>query len=154
MPKAKHNTPSIIDLLKQDHEYVKKAYRRFEKMDHKNRPAVRALVTDVCAALETHVRLEEELFYPAVRKVLRDDDLMHEAEIAHEFAKMLIRRLKRMRAANAAYLPTFTVLCEYIIHHAKEEESEIFAKAQRRKLDVHALGRKAMARKIALERRA
>lgn len=113
-----------------------------------------ALVSEVCAALESHAKLEEELFYPAVRKALHDEDLMHEAEIEHEFAKTLIRRLRRMKPDNPAYVPTFTVLCEYVKHHVKEEESEIFPKAQRRKVNTPALGRKVMARKIALERRA
>jgi len=133
MPKAKRNTPSIVEVLKQDHEYVRKASRRFEKMNREDRPALRALVTEVCGALEAHLKLEEEVFFPAVRKVLRDDELMHEAEIHHDFAKMLIRRLKRMKAADAAYAPTFTVLCEYIMQHAKDEEAEIFPKAMARK---------------------
>lgn len=128
MPKSKRSSASMIDELKQDHEYLRQAYRRFEEMDRKDRPAVRALVTDVCAALATHIKLEEEQFYPAVRKLLRDDDLMHEAEIHHDFAKILMRRLKRMKANDPAYLATFTVLCEYILQHAKDEESEIFPK--------------------------
>lgn len=128
MPKSKRSSASMIDELKQDHEYLRQAYRRFEKMDRTDRPAVRALVTDACAALAAHIKLEEEQFYPAVRKLLRDEDLMHEAEIHHDFAKMLMRRLKRMKANDPAYLATFTVLCEYILQHAKDEESEIFPK--------------------------
>lgn len=128
MPKSKRSGASMIDELKRDHEYLRQAYRRFEKMDRTDRPAVRALVTDACAALATHIKLEEEQFYPAVRELLRDDDLMHEAEIHHDFAKMLMRRLKRMKANDPAYLATFTVLCEYILQHAKDEETEIFPK--------------------------
>ena len=151
MPKAKRKTPNAIELLEKDHEYVRQAYRRFEKMDHEDRAAVGALVSQVCAALEAHARLEEEVFYPAVREVLDDEELMHEAEIEHEFAKTLIQRLKRMKPADARYLPTFTVLCEYFMHHAKEEETEIFAKVQRRRVDMHALGKKLAERKTALE---
>lgn len=151
MPKTKPTTPSAIELLKQDHDYLKQAYRRFEKMDRQDRPALRALVGDVCRVLETHVKLEEELFYPAVRKVLGDEDLMHEAEIAHNFAKILVGRLKRMKVTDSAYVATFTVLCEYVMQHIKDEESEIFDKAKRRKLDLQALGRKLIARKIDLE---
>lgn len=154
MPKAMSTAPSAIDLLKQDHEYVKQAYRRFEKMDHRDHAALQGLVSEVCRALNTHVKVEEELFYPAVRKALDDEDLMNEAEIEHEFAKTLMRRLKRMTPADAVYVPTFTVLCEYVLHHVKEEETEIFPKARRRKVDTQALGRKLMARKTDLERRA
>lgn len=154
MRKAKPKPPSVIELLKQDHEYVKQAYRRFEKMDHEDRESVQALVSDVCTALEAHTKVEEEIFYPAVRKAIDDDDLMEEAEIEHESAKTLIRRLKRMKPSDAAYVPTFTVLCEYVMHHVKEEESEMFPKAQRRKLNLQALGKKLMERKLRLLRRA
>lgn len=130
MRNAKPNPPSVIELLKQDHEYVKQAYRRFERLH------------------------QEQIFYPAVRKAIDDDDLMEEAEIEHESAKTLIRRLKRMKPSDAAYVPTFTVLCEYVMHHVKEEESEMFPKAQQRKLNMQALGKKLMERKIRFLRRA
>jgi hemerythrin superfamily protein len=151
MPNAKRKAASAIELLKQDHEYIKQAYRRFERMDRGDRAALGALVTDVCAVLETHARLEEEVFFPAVRKALDDDDLMTEAEIQHEFAKTLIRRLRRMKPQEAAYVPTFTVLCEYFRHHAKQEEEEIFPKARRRRVDMRALGRTIMERRLELE---
>jgi iron-sulfur cluster repair protein YtfE (RIC family) len=121
-------------------------------MDHEDLEAVQALVREVCSAIEMHARIEEEVFYPAVRKAIDADDLMEEAEIEHDSAKTLIRRLKRMRPGNAAYVPTFTVLCEYVMHHVKEEESEMFPKAQR-KANMQALGRKIMDRKLALLKR-
>jgi hypothetical protein len=153
MRKAKPKRPSAIALLKEDHEYVRKSYRNFEKMDHQDLDAVRAVVSEVCTALEAHAKLEEALFYPAVRRKIDEPDLMKEAEIEHEAAKMLIRRLKRMKPGNAAYIPTFTVLCEYVLHHVKEEESEMFPKAQRRKLNVQALGKKLLDRRLRLLRR-
>ena len=152
MRKAKPKPPSAVQLLKQDHDYVKQAYRQFEKMDYEDLEAVQALVREVCNAIEMHARIEEEVFYPGVRKAIDDDDLMEEAEIEHDSAKTLIRRLKRMRPGNAAYVPTFTVLCEYVMHHVKEEESEMFPKAQR-KANMQALGRKIMDRKLALLKR-
>jgi hypothetical protein len=78
---------------------------------------------------------------------------MQEAKIEHESAKTLIRRLKRMKPGNPAYVPTFTVLCEYVLHHVKEEESEMFPKAQRRGVNLRALGKKIAQRKVRLVRR-
>lgn len=57
--------------------------------------------------------------------------LIEEAEIEHESAKTLIRRLERMKPRDPKYAATFTVLCEYIEHHVKEEEDEMFPKAWR-----------------------
>ena len=149
MSKAK--AVSAIAVLKEDHDYVKKAYREFEKMDHEDLAAVQALVKNVCAALEVHTRIEEEIFYPPVRKAL-DDDMLNEAEIEHDSAKTLIRQLKRMKPSNEKYIATFTVLCEYVLHHVKEEEDEMFPKAQRAGLNLKALGAKMMQRKISLAR--
>ena len=146
MRKAKPKPPSAIDLLKEDHAYVKQAYRNFEKMDQEDLPAVQALVSEVCKALEAHTKMEEDIFYPAVRRALDEDDLMKEAEIEHDSAKTLIRRLKRMKPSDAAYVPTFTVLCEYVMHHVKEEEGELFPQMKSSDLDLEELGARMRAR--------
>ena len=65
MPKPKHKPLDAIKLLKEDHEYVKKALRAFEKMDHEDHAALEGLVSQVCTALKVHTKVEEELFYPA-----------------------------------------------------------------------------------------
>ena len=155
MRKKKARPPSVIELLKEDHEYVKKSYRNFEKMDpEEDREAVQALVGEVCKALEVHARVEEEVVYPALRRAMADGGMIEEALIEHDSAKTLIRRLKRMKPTDRAYLPTFTVLCEYVLHHVKEEEGEIFPKAQRSRVNLRSLGQKVMNRKLKLLRRA
>ena len=144
--------PNAIDLLTQDHEFVKKAFRAFEKMDHDDHEALGNLVGQVCDALEVHTKVEEEVFYPAARKALKDEDLMNEAEIEHDSAKTLIRQLKRMKPDDPKYVATFTVLGEYVKHHVKEEEEEMFPKARRRKINMQRLGDRLLARKIQLTR--
>ena len=104
----------------------------------------------VCAALKVHVRIEEEIFYPAVRGAIKDKDLMEEAQVEHDSAKILIRQLERMQPRNPKYAATFTVLCEYVEHHVKEEESEMFPKVRRARINLAALGKKLMTRKIKL----
>jgi hemerythrin-like domain-containing protein len=144
---------NAIELLEEDHDYVKKAYRRFQKMDHEEeREEMQALVKAVCAALKVHMRIEEEVFYPAVRKKIKDADLMHEAQIEHDSAKTLIRQLERMKPADPRYPAAFTVLCEYVEHHVKEEEDEMFPKVRRAGLNLKALGAKLMQRKIRYSR--
>lgn len=150
MPKTRSKALNAIQLLKEDHDYVKKAFRAFEKMDHEDHQAMKALVSQVCEALKVHTRVEEELFYPAARKALGDEDLMNEAEIEHDSAKTLIRRLERMQPDDPKYVATFTVLGEYVKHHVKEEESEMFPKARRKRMNLQRLGDRLMARKIQL----
>ena len=145
---------NAVDLLIEDHEYVRKSFKQFEKMDHEDKQALKGLVSQVCAALKVHTKVEEEIFYPAVRRKIDDQDLMFEAQIEHTSAKTLIRQLERMKPGDPRYAPTFTVLCEYVDHHAKEEEKEMFPKARRRKVDLRGLAKKIVARKLTLERRA
>ena len=141
---------NALQLLMEDHDYVKKSYRQFQKMDHEDLEAVQGLVKQVCAALKVHARIEEEIFYPAVRRGLKDKDLIEEAAVEHESAKTLIRRLERMKPRDPKYVATFTVLCEYVEHHVKEEEDEMFPKARRARINLEALGKKLMARKLKL----
>jgi hemerythrin-like domain-containing protein len=147
MPKSKQ--VSAIALLTEDHDYVKKAFRAFEKMDEEDQPA---LVKQVLQALKVHTRIEEEIFYPAVRKAIKDEDLMNEAEVEHDSAKVLIRQLERMKPSDPKFAATFTVLGEYVNHHVKEEESEMFPKARRARVNLKGLGAKLMGQKIKLAR--
>ena len=117
----------IIDLLKEDHQKAKKAFKAAEKLhEQEAHDELQALVEQTCNELEVHTRLEEELFYPAAREVIKDQDLMEEAEIEHASAKSLIQQLREMSPDDPKYAPTFTVLGEYVKHHIKEEENEMF----------------------------
>ena len=132
----------VLDMLKQDHKRAKKAFRDFEKLDPKrDAEACRELVEQTCAELTVHADLEEELFYPAVRGVIKQEDLLEEAEVEHMSAKALIEQLQGMQgeAGSARYAATFTVLGEYIKHHIKEEEGEMFEKLARARLDWEGL---------------
>jgi len=148
MPKSKSKTANAIDLLKADHEKVKKAFREFDKMDRADTEACRELVTSVCQDLRVHTTLEEEIFYPALREAIEDEDIMNEAAVEHETAKMLIEQLENMEPDDPNYIATFTVLGEYVMHHVKEEEDEMFPQAKKAKeLDLEALGEQMRARK-------
>jgi hemerythrin-like domain-containing protein len=148
MPKTEARAASAIDLLEEDHEKVKKAFKQFEKMDRSDAEGCRELVETVCADLRVHTTVEEEIFYPAVREAIEDEDLMNEAAVEHETAKMLIEQLENMEPDDPNYFATFTVLGEYVMHHVKEEEDEMFPEAKKAKqLDLEALGEQMQARK-------
>ena len=147
MAKTKSKAMDAIKLLTADHDEVKKAFKEFEKMDHEDTAAMEELVTTVCEALKAHTTVEEEIFYPAVRAAIDDDDLMNEAQVEHESAKDLIEQLEGMDATDPMYPATFTVLCEYVMHHAKEEEDEMFPSAEKAKIDLEELGEQIQARK-------
>ena len=148
MPKTQAKATNALDLLKEDHEKVKEAFKQFEKMDRSDVETCRELVESVCADLRVHTTLEEEIVYPALRKAIEDDDLMNEAAVEHETAKTLIDQLENMEADDPNFFATFTVLGEYVMHHVEEEEGEMFPQAKKAKsLDLAALGEQLKARK-------
>ena len=137
-----------IQLLREDHRTVEKLFSEFEKADGDDPYARQAIVGRTCTKLKIHAAVEEELFYPALREAFEEDDasLIDEAEVEHDTAKQLIARLESLDAEDPHYTATFTVLSEYIKHHVKEEENEIFPKAKRAKLDFDDLGARMRAR--------
>ena len=147
MPKSHNAAPDAIDLLKEDHAKVKKAFKTFEKMDKEDTDAMKELVTTVCEDLKAHTTIEEEIFYPAVRAEIEDDDLMNEAQIEHQSAKELIAQLESLEPNDPLYVATFTVLGEYVNHHVEEEEEEMFPEAKKLDLDLEALGQQMKERK-------
>ncbi len=136
-----------FDLLKEDHDKVKKSFKEFEKMDRQDTETCRQLVLATCEDLKVHTTVEEEIFYPALREAMEDEDLLNEAAVEHETAKMLIEQLENMSADDPNYYATFTVLGEYVMHHVKEEEGEMFPEAKKCDLDFDELAERMRARK-------
>ncbi len=130
----------ILEELREDHKRVKKAYKEFQKFDADADPeACSAVVQRVLQELTVHAALEEELLYPAARDALTDDSLVNEAEVEHESMHTLINQLKDLSPEDEKYVARFTVLCEYVTHHVKEEESEMFPELEKVRLDWVAL---------------
>jgi hypothetical protein len=140
MAKSKAKATGAVEILKEQHDKVKKAFKEFEKLDREDTETQQQLVQTVCEDLKLHTTLEEELFYPAAREAIDDEDIMNEAQVEHETAKMLIEQLENMGPDDPNFHATFTVLGEYVLHHVKEEEGEMFPAAKKSDLDLEELG--------------
>ena len=132
-------------MLRDDHARVEEMFGRFANARGGDRKE--KLVEQICTELEVHMQLEEDIFYPAVRAAIGDDDLMDEATVEHQTVKDLIAQLKRMSAGEELYDAKVTVLSEYIKHHVKEEHAEMFPKARRSGVELLDLGEQMRARK-------
>ena len=117
-----------ITLLMADHKAVKTLFKAFDKLTNDDDASEQkeALVQKICDELTVHAQVEEEIFYPAVREAIEDDDLLDEAEVEHATAKDLIAQLQQMLPDDDLYDAKVKVLSEYIDHHVKEEEDEMF----------------------------
>ena len=140
-----------IAMLIADHKKVKQLFSKFEKLkDSGTADEKSGVVETICNELKIHTTVEEEIFYPAVRKAIDDADLMDEALVEHAGAKDLIEQLEDMDSEDDLYDAKVTVLGEQIDHHVKEEEGDMFPKARKAKLDTEALGARMRKRKLEL----
>jgi hemerythrin superfamily protein len=148
---AEAQEQDAVALLTADHKKVKKLFSDFDKLKEEGSDEDKAaIVEQICNELKVHTEIEEDIFYPAVRKAIDDADLMDEALVEHAGAKELIAQLEESSPDDDLYDAKVTVLGEQIDHHVKEEEGEMFPKAKKAKVDLEALGATMLKRKTAL----
>jgi hemerythrin superfamily protein len=147
MPAQKLN--DAIKLLTQDHKEVDALFKRYDKLAQANGPAAQKadLAHQICTMLTVHATIEEEIFYPAARAALKEQDLLDEAEVEHASAKELIGQIEGASPDSELYDAKVKVLGEYIRHHVKEEQDEMFPKLRRTELDLVLVGEALAARK-------
>lgn len=137
-----------IALLIDDHKKVQKMFKEFEQLTKQdNEDGKDALAETICSELTVHTQIEEEILYPAAREVLNERNLLDEAAIEHASAKELIAQIESMQAGDELFDACVTVLGEYVNHHIKEEQEEIFPKLKKSDLDLDALGGQLQERK-------
>jgi hemerythrin superfamily protein len=148
---ANSKADDAIELLKADHKKVLKMFKDYEKQKDSASAADKSdLATSICLEITVHSMLEEEIFYPAARNAIDDDDLMDEAAVEHAGAKDLIDQLQEMEPDDDLYDAKVTVLGEEIRHHVEEEEKEMFPKVKKARVDIDQLGRQMSKRKEVL----
>jgi hemerythrin superfamily protein len=136
-----------VALLKADHRKVEELFEKFEKA--KSDTVKKALCEQICTELTVHATIEEEIFYPACTGEI-EEDLVKEAYVEHDGAKVLIAELSQSGPGDDFYDAKVKVLSEEIKHHVKEEEKRaegMFAQARAAGLDMDALGAQMAARK-------
>jgi hemerythrin superfamily protein len=145
--------PDVVDLLKRDHREVEALFREFEQLADDHDAAAQA-IENACIELKMHHRIETEIFYPAIREAAQreeTEDLLDEAEIEHDTVRELIEKLEGMDPSDEKRHAHFKVLTEYVKHHVREEEKEIFPQVKKLKaLDHEALCVEMKARRHAL----
>jgi len=132
--------PDAIDLLTDDHRRVEDLFARFERTGDGARKERQDLVDRITEALSIHASIEEEIFYPAARRAVADDDHdVLEALEEHHLVKLTLAELQTMDPAHERFGAKVTVLIENVRHHVEEEEGELFPRV-RSALDDGQLG--------------
>ncbi len=161
--KSAHKTPSssdktstfskatdAISLLKADHAEVKECFQAYQKLVDAGAAASKRkpMAEKICLMLTVHSTIEQEIFYPAAREMLGAEvGLIDEADVEHASAKELIAQIEAMEPDEDYYDAKVKVLGEYIDHHVKEEQNEMFPAVKKAGMDIKAIGQELQARK-------
>ena len=145
----KKQAPDAIDLLDADHLAVHALFQSYRELVKHRAPALkrRALAEEICMELTIHARLEEELFYPAVREALQDDDVMDEAEEQHGSQREFVAQILATSAEDELYDARVAVLAEYVERHVRQEREQVFNRMLASRLDLQSLARSLTVRK-------
>jgi hemerythrin-like domain-containing protein len=147
---ADQGNQDALKLLSEDHRKVEELFEQFEKASGDGKKE--KIARQICTELKVHAMIEEEIFYPALRGKIDDDDL-DEAMVEHDGAKLLINDIEAGGPDEDYYDAKVKVLQEQIEHHVEEEEKQrdnIFTQARKTDVDLAALGEQMAARKAAL----
>lgn len=132
-----------FEMLREDHRKVQGLFQLFEEAE--NLESKREVAAETIKELKIHAAIEEEIFYPTVRRETGENDLLDEAAEEHHVAKLLIAELEEMGVEDERYDAKYKVLAESVKHHIQEEESEMFPRAAQ--ADIAELGGEMHARK-------
>lgn len=138
-----------ISMLKEDHKNVKELFDQFEKA--RDERTQLQLAKKAIDELKIHSAIEEEIFYPGVRKMVKDEEIMNEATEEHHVVHLLIDELEGGRLGSDTFHAKFIVLAENVRHHIKEEEGEMMPKLDRDEESLQELGAQMMERKEELK---
>ena len=139
--------PDAITLLKADHRTVEDLFAKFEAATEAEKK--KRLARQICTELTVHTILEEEIFYPASKAKI-EDDLVREAYVEQDGAKVLIAEIEAGSPDQEFYDAKVKVLSEQIEHHVHEEEKRsegMFSQVPAAGLDIDGLGARMLARK-------
>ena len=137
--------PNAVQMIRRDHKKVEGLFKKFDQA--KKNDAKKRIADQVIQELEVHAKLEEEIFYPAIRKELGEEEMLDEAKKEHQRAKEIMHELKTMNGEDEELEEKFSELVECIKHHVEEEEGEMLPKAEESEMDLADYGEQMSERK-------
>jgi hypothetical protein len=139
----KQTPVDALELLDADHRRIEDLLARYGEAAALKAPPARrkALAEHVCLQLTIHLRLERELFDPAVREAMPDDEVVEEAEADHDSLRDLVARILAMRAEDPLHDARMALLAQYVTRHVQRESGPLFERVRACGIDLTALGR-------------
>ena len=146
---GEHLMPNVTGMIRLDHLHALALFRRFKPDTSQARK--RALMENACLALDIHARLEEEIFYPALRAAGGDTEVLDKSKPEHDEMRRIIATIRHMSVSDPHYDRTVWELMRTVLHHVADEESILLPEAERRLAgQLGRLGRQMTKRRIEL----
>lgn len=145
------SAPDVLDTLNEDHKKIIDLFDEFQNIRERADDETRQTLVEVaCTELVIHAQIEDEFLYPALREAFDDASSIDQAEVEHGVARQLISELESMHPDDHLYDAKFIVLGEYVRHHIQEEQNRIFPKIRESGMNLEALGKDILQRRIDL----
>ena len=141
--------PDALELLKRDHRTVEALFKRYDKLGGGKKKEKQKLVTEIIRELSIHAAIEEQILYPASRKLVKaTEDEVLEALEEHHIVKWTLSELHKMKPSDERFDAKVTVLKEMVEHHVEDEEQELFPQLKKLGKDkLRSLGAQLLAAK-------
>lgn len=122
-------SPSITDMIRFDHSHVLVTFHQYTST---TKPSVKkALAETICDALEIHATLEEEVFYPVIRRLNPNEPVIQKSEPEHDEMRRMIAELRETRATDERHDVLMHELMRDVMHHVADEETVLLPEAER-----------------------
>jgi iron-sulfur cluster repair protein YtfE (RIC family) len=128
MSDTKIRVRTATTLLKEDHQEVKDLFEDYEEIEEADGQGRESIFEQIKTLLSVHSQIEEEIFYPAVARAQDEEagDLIKEAREEHRLVMQLLEELSGLTPGEDAFEAKMKVMKENVLHHAEEEQRDIF----------------------------
>jgi hemerythrin-like domain-containing protein len=121
---------NAFQLLKEDHQKVSGIFQQLEPTTERAEKTRTELFAKLQQELDVHAKIEEAVFYPAIKREAETREIVLEGFEEHHVVKMLLKELEALPVDTEQWTAKLKVLQENVEHHVEEEEQEMFQKAR------------------------
>lgn len=122
-------SPSITDMIRFDHSHVLVTFHQYTTTSKAS--VKKALAETICDALEIHATLEEEIFYPVMRRLDPGEPVIQKSEPEHDEMRRMIAELRATKASDSRHDSILHDLMRDVMHHVADEETVMLPNAER-----------------------
>ena len=122
-------SPTITNMIRLDHTHALAIFHQYSQ--DKDQNTKKALANSICLALEIHAKLEEAVFYPALKEIIPDNHTLVKSLPEHNELKVLISKLRNCQPDDPNFDSLLMELMRDTLHHVADEETNLLPAAEK-----------------------